>query len=137
MMGVLRQAGVRVTPQREAIYREIVKTDEHPDAETIFKRIRERMPTVSLDTVYRTLNTLAENGLLSRVQVASGRVRFDANLDQHHHFVCGQCGLVRDFYSQQLDRFVVPPDVEEWGTVNSVHLQLRGVCSRCLGSAQA
>ncbi len=135
MMQVCRQAGMRVTPQRQAIYEEVAKTEEHPDAETVFKRVRKRMPTVSLDTVYRTLSMLEEIGLVSRVEIFCERARFDANIDPHHHFMCSRCGLVRDFQSETENPVDVPAFVEEWGEIDAVHIQVRGVCSECINRA--
>src|SRR3990170_3591696 len=99
----LRRSGVKMTHQRMEIFREVAKTEDHPDAETIFKGVRGRMPTVSLDTVYRTLWLFIDLGLVVTLGPPRERVRFDANTISHHHFVCTQCGLVRDFYSQQFD----------------------------------
>ena len=132
-VGRCRETGVRLTPQRVEVYRELASTEEHPDVETIFRRIRRRMPTVSRDTVYRTLCTLEEMGLVSRVGILSGPARFDANTEAHHHFVCRKCGLVRDFCSDRLDRLSHPPGVRRWGSVESMHLQVRGVCADCAG----
>lgn len=128
---ICRQSGVRATHQRREIFREVARTDEHPDAETIYKRVRKRMPTVSLDTVYRTLSLLEEKGLLKRLELFSGRTRFDANTQPHHHFICTQCGLVRDFTSEQMDALARPNEVRSWGEVRSVNVQLRGICSAC------
>ena len=126
-----RRAGIRMTPQRVEIYRELARTEAHPDTETVFKRVRKRMPTVSLDTVYRTLCVLEERGIISRVDALCNRARYDANSDTHHHFVCKQCGLVRDFYSEAADRFDPPAELRRWGKVDSVHVQVRGTCARC------
>jgi Fur family peroxide stress response transcriptional regulator len=123
--------GVRITPQRTAVYREVARTEEHPDAETILQRLHERMPHVSLDTVYRTLALLEEMGLVSKVEVLSGRARYDANAEKHHHFVCVQCGRVCDFVKHEWDQFPVPEDVADMGEVQSVHVELRGVCKAC------
>ena len=128
-----RERGLRVTPQRMEIFRELASTDEHPDAETVHRRIRERMPTVALDTVYRTLNRLEEEGLISRVQALSERVRFDANMERHHHFICLACGLIRDFTSEELDAYEAPAEVRGWGEIRSRHMEVRGVCRDCLG----
>ena len=126
-----RRAGIRMTPQRLEIYRELARTEKHPDAETVFKRVRRRMPTVSLDTVYRTLCLFEERGIVSRVDVLCNRARYDANADRHHHFVCRQCGLVRDFYSEAADRFAPPAEVRGWGDLDAVLVQVRGTCTSC------
>lgn len=130
---VCRNAGIKVTLQRTEVYRELAATEEHPDAETIFGRVRERIPTISLDTVYRTLTLLEHLNLISRVLVTSERTRYDANVVPHHHFICSQCGLVRDFSSPACDQIMIPPEVASWGMVTSVHLEVRAICSKCRG----
>jgi len=126
-----RRQGIKVTHQRIEILRELACTDEHPDAETVYERVRERLPVISLDTVYRTLRLLEERGAIARVGSLGDRARFDANTDRHHHYVCSECGLVRDFYSEELDGFTVPPDVSELGQVDAIHIELRGRCREC------
>ena len=126
------QRGFRVTPQRTEIFREVACTDDHPDADVILKRVRRRIPNVSLDTIYRVLYRLEDEGLISRVQVSSDRLRFDGNADNHHHFICSRCGMIRDFTSDEVDQLRVPEEVEEWGAVEERHLQVRGVCRECL-----
>ena len=130
-MEACRTHGIRLTPQRIEIYREVAATEEHPDAETIYSRVKQRFPGISRDTVYRTLYTLEEQGMLSRLQVLSERVRFDANKKPHHHFICLKCGSVYDFYSPILDDFQPPRAVRDMGSVESAHLELRGICAKC------
>ena len=125
------RAGVKITPQRVEVFREVARTAEHPDAETVARRVRERMSNVSLDTVYRTLGLLEELGLVAKVDVLCDRARFDANRERHHHFVCTACGLVRDFVHPEWDRCAVPEEVKALGKVRSMHVQLRGVCAKC------
>jgi len=95
----LRQSGLRLTHQRLEVAREIASSDTHPDVEAIYRGVRDRVPTISLDTVYRTLAALIELGLISRVNATAGPARYDANRTQHHHFVCTRCGLVRNLQS--------------------------------------
>jgi Fur family transcriptional regulator, peroxide stress response regulator len=123
--------GVKATHQRTEILRELVATQEHPDAETIYARVRQRIPTISLDTVYRTLRMLEDKGVIARVGATRDRARFDANTDRHHHFVCRECGTIGDFYSDVLDLFPVPHDVAEMGSVDWVYVELRGRCRQC------
>ncbi len=131
MMSMLRQAGVRLTPQRLEIFREVAGTDEHPDAETIYKRIRKRMPTVSLDTVYRTLWLFKDVGLIAALEGLSERIRFDANVRPHHHFVCERCGAIRDFEVDADREWKPPHSIAAIGDVHSTHIELRGICSQC------
>lgn len=126
-----RGAGVKLTHQRLEIFREAARSTEHPDAEAIFRAVRRRMPTVSLDTVYRTLWLLIDLGLLATVGPDLGRTRFDANLDPHHHFVCTRCGLTRDFTSEALNRLSIPEAVRRMGQVEVARVEVRGVCRKC------
>ena len=129
---VAREAGLKITHQRLEIFRELAGTAEHPDAETIFRAVQQRMPTVSLDTVYRTLWMLHDLGLVTTLGPQRYGVRFDANLDRHHHFSCVRCGLVRDFESEELDGLRVPDSVKRLGSVVDSHVEVRGLCAACL-----
>jgi Fur family peroxide stress response transcriptional regulator len=127
--------GIKATHQRTEILRELVATEEHPGAETIYVRVRQRIPAISLDTVYRTLRMLEAMGMIARVGSVQDRTRFDANPDRHHHFVCRECGTISDFSSDLFDRFPVPRQVAELGDVDSVYVELRGRCGKCRSGA--
>jgi len=126
-----RLANVRVTPQRLAIYKALLRSSDHPDAETLYRRVREEMPTVALDTVYRTLLLLERKKLLFRVGPSGDRARFDGNTEEHHHFVCRSCGLVKDIACEELDAFERPTKTADLDEVEAVHVQLLGLCSNC------
>ncbi len=127
----VKEAGVKLTHQRLEIYREIASSLEHPDAETVYRAVKLRMPTVSRDTVYRTLWKLQELGLITTLGARRTSVRFDANLDPHHHYVCIRCGLTRDFESASFSALRVPVTVEELGSVAGTHVEVRGLCRAC------
>lgn len=129
---VLRNEGVKRTHQRIEIFREVALAGDHPDAEQVFQRVRERMPTVSLDTVYRTLWMLDDLGLIRTLGPGRGRARFDANLNSHHHFVCKECGFTRDFYSEELDTLKLPDMVHDYGAIGTTHVEVFGICQECL-----
>ena len=128
---VIRNSGVKLTQQRIEIFRELARTGEHPTIETVYGRVRRRMPTVSLDTVYRTLDLFKGLGLVSTLRPLHDRIRFDANRTSHHHFICTRCGIIRDFYDQALDRLDIPASANRLGRVESTHVELRGLCARC------
>lgn len=130
----LRDAGIRATPQRIEIIMEVVRSENHPDAETVFRAIRRRYPSISLDTVYRNLRLFVDLGLISTLGIAKDRVRFDANLCHHHHFVCTRCGSVRDFNCAEFDELHVPESVRAMGKVSNAQVELRGICSACAGN---
>ena len=128
----IRRAGVKLTHQRLEIFSEVARTGNHPDVETVYREVRKRLPTVSLDTVYRTLWLLTDLGVLTTLGPPRGRIRFDANMRLHHHFVCTRCGLARDFYSPAFDALQVPATVKVWGRVERTLVEMRGLCARCV-----
>jgi Fur family peroxide stress response transcriptional regulator len=130
---VLHGAGVKATHQRLEIYREVLGSRDHPDAETVFNGVRRRVPTVSRDTVYRTLWLLADLGLIGTLGQPRERVRFDANTLPHHHFVCTACGTALDFTSAEFDTLAVPRAAAKLGKVQRASVELRGVCNGCAG----
>ncbi|MFA4944953.1 MAG: Fur family transcriptional regulator [Lentisphaeria bacterium] len=130
-----RQLGLRATHQRSEIFRELAATSEHPDAETLCRRVRARIPELSLDTVYRNLRLLEEKGLVLKLAGTADRARFDANTAEHPHFLCTRCGRVLDLPATTLPH--LPPQLAgtEIGTVESVQIELRGRCRTCRDAA--
>jgi Fur family peroxide stress response transcriptional regulator len=126
-----RKAGVKLTHQRLEIFREVASSIEHPPVEAVFRAVQARIPTVSLDTVYRTLWMLEDLGVVTTLGPRRGTVRFDANLRQHHHFVCVRCGFTRDFENAAFDALRVPRGVKQDGDVLATRVELRGVCRKC------
>jgi Fur family peroxide stress response transcriptional regulator len=128
---IARSRGVKLTHQRLEIFREVASRTDHPAVDAVFRAVQARIPTVSLDTVYRTLWVLEELGLLSTLGPRQGAVRFDANLRRHHHYVCTRCGLTRDFESPAFDALETPSSVTSFGEVVATRVELRGVCRTC------
>src|SRR5256884_781090 len=103
-----RTAGLAVTPQRLAIFRRLAATDRHPSAEELHAAVRREMPTLSLATVYKTLDALAGIGAVRPVSRLGARGRWDANLEPHHHLVCTSCGAVTDVAEPRLEAAARP-----------------------------
>jgi Fur family peroxide stress response transcriptional regulator len=137
MKATAKGAGIKLTHQRFEIFREIAASAEHPDVDTVFRAVQARVPTVSQDTVYRTLWLLRDLGLATTLGPQGDGVRFDANLEQHHHYVCVGCGLVRDFESADLNALRIPETVNQLGSVVEAHVEVRGLCARCQKSRRA
>jgi len=129
---VCRESGLKVTHQRIEIYRELMESHDHPSAELLHKRLAEKMPTISLDTVYRTLATLEQYGLVSRIQTAGSLARFEAVTTPHHHLICSKCNNIADFHWPILETFELPASVEQWGQIKSKNIVVYGICSNCL-----
>lgn len=96
MLGRLRAAGLKLTPQRLAIVRQIAADESHPSAQELFDRLKPTSPSMSFATVYNTLAALCAAGLVTSLSVAPGPARFDPNMRPHDHAVCDRCGAVRD-----------------------------------------
>ena len=130
---IAQRAGIKLTHQRLEIFRAVASSGKHPSVEAVYRTVRATMPTVSLDTVYRTLWMLSDLGLLKTVGPRQGGVRFDANLAHHHHYRCVRCGLILDFESTELNTLQIPNAVNRFGQIVSAHVEVQGVCAKCLG----
>jgi len=136
MLACVRAKGLKLTPQRLAIVRELAADPTHPTAQELFERLRPALPTMSFATVYNTLDALAQAGLCASLSLAPGPSRFDPNMRPHHHAVCDGCGLVRDVPVPATE----PPEPSvEASTpgfqVRAVELIYRGLCSECAAAA--
>ena len=92
----LRNTGIQPSAQRVAVADYVLHTHEHPSAELVFKRVRERFPWISRATVYNTLNLFVEKGLLQRLTIAEDSVVFDPVMETHHHFIDDETGAIHD-----------------------------------------
>lgn len=126
-----KKLGIKVTPQRIAIYKELAETDEHPSTEIIYKKILRYYPNISLTTVYRTLETFEKLGLVSVVNVLYNAARYDANLEPHHHLVCVVCKKVEDFYDDSLANLNIPDKALLEYKLLGYTIQINGICSNC------
>ncbi len=122
---------LKVTPQRVAIYQELVKSDAHPSADSNFQNVKRYFPNISFDTVNRTLTTFADIGIMDVVEIFGGAKRFDPNVKIHHHLHCTQCGQVIDYYNRDLDNMAVPVDLHNKFLVTRKRVVFNGVCKAC------
>lgn len=125
-----RVRGLRVTNQRRVIFRTVASSREHPSAETVFLHVRKTLPNISLDTVYRTLSSLEQMNLLTRVG-ATSKERFDGDMRPHAHFVCTACGAVYDIFPTQYAVPAAPQEARAFGEVCRVNVQFKGICKQC------
>ena len=128
-----RRHGLRVTPQREAIYKELYGSRRHPTAEQMHARIQRRYSSISLDTVNRTLLTFAKIGLVDIVEGYGSPRRYDPNRGSHHHAHCIKCGAILDFESPELDKLKVPAAVRREFKVLNRRVVFSGLCAKCAG----
>jgi len=132
LMAALRQRGMRVTPQRVVVHRALRELDRHVTADELLDAVTERLPSVSLPTIYATLELLEELGMVRRVQRA-GTTLFDPRTDPHHHLVCTVCGSVEDFASEldttALERAAALQGFEHERVETLLHGRCRGCAS--------
>jgi Fe2+ or Zn2+ uptake regulation protein len=121
---------LKVTPQRHRIFQALAENRAHPTAEAVYAAVRTELPTISLKTVYQTLNDLVALGELQQLELGTGAARFDPNAAGHHHLVCARCGKVEDLYAD-FGHLQVPPGQEHGFTVRTAEVVFRGLCASC------
>lgn len=127
--------GLKVTPQRQLLFRLLHDTSTHPTADALFELASSQMPGISLRTVYQTLTDLAAMGELQSFDFGSGATRFDPNVGAHHHLLCTTCGDVADIYAEGADRLRV--DDQHDFVVASTDIVFRGECGACRNAPAA
>lgn len=130
ILAVFRDRDVRCTPQRYTILDYLIHTRRHPTAEEIHQAINRRDPRASLATVYKSLHVMAAAGLIREVTVHGPAVRFEANTEKHHHFVCDRCGRVDDIEWFDVPLLARRPNLDG-REVHQYEIVMRGFCSSC------
>lgn len=127
---------IKLTPQRLVIYEELIATDEHPSTDMLYQRVRSIFPTISFDTVNRTLLTFHELGLAEIVEGTGNPKRFDGDTTKHHHFQCLRCKRVFDVHYAPYDALKIPPNMQERFQVLKTSVHLEGYCEQCQKQAR-
>jgi Fur family transcriptional regulator, peroxide stress response regulator len=102
----LKEKGLKVTPQRVAIYDAIVNLKNHPTAENVIEYIKVNHPNISVGTVYKVLESLVENELLKKVKTEKDIMRYDAILSNHHHLYCAETDRIEDYEDEKLSKLI-------------------------------
>jgi Fur family transcriptional regulator, ferric uptake regulator len=127
----------RMTKQRQVILEELQKVCTHPSADELYGMVRDRLPRISLGTVYRNLEMLASSGLIQKLETVGAHRRFDGNPEAHYHVRCVRCGKVGDVevqLSALLDDVLrTASDYEIWGH----RLEFVGLCPQCKQTERA
>jgi Fur family transcriptional regulator, peroxide stress response regulator len=102
----LKEKGLKITPQRVAIYEAIVNLKNHPTAENVIEYIKTNHPNISVGTVYKVLDSLVENALLKKVKTEKDIMRYDAVLSNHHHLYCEETERIEDYEDENLNELL-------------------------------
>ncbi len=102
----LKQKGMRITPQRVAVFQTVCKLNNHPAAENIINSIKKNHPYISVGTIYKVLDSLVENNLLEKVKTENGTMRYDPILSKHHHLYCEETERIEDYEDGELDEVI-------------------------------
>ncbi|GKX66910.1 Fur family transcriptional regulator [Inconstantimicrobium mannanitabidum] len=131
LISIFKDKKLKLTPQRIAVYKYLKSTVAHPSAEAIYNAIHDEYPTMSLATVYKTLKTLVEVGLVQELNVGENNFRYDANTDAHPHIQCIKCGKVDDIFDLNLENLNKDAEQNSKYTVLSSQVYFYGVCPDC------
>ncbi len=126
-----RARHLNVTPQRLAIFKAVIGDKSHPNPEAIFSKIKLDNPTISLATVYKTLETFERNAMISLVTNLHNTLRYDSRTDLHHHMICNVCKKVIDVYDKDLNRLAIPKSVTRAHKLLSFGVHFDIICSEC------
>lgn len=126
----LKSKGLRVTPQRFAVYTNLLARADHPTADDILGDLNQNAPTSSQATVYSSLQALRDAGLIREVLLDHGVCRYDANVSPHHHFRCKSCGKIEDIAWEEFQGVDIRK-LRSGLKVDEYEVTVRGLCDRC------
>ena len=128
---VCREIGLNVTYQRIKIFESLNRVDTYPTAEEIYQIVKKEYPSISLATVYKTLETFAENNLITKVTSLHDLARYDGNTSPHHHLVCVKCKKIVDVNDDHFQEIKIPESSENGFQMLGYRIQFEGICSNC------
>lgn len=123
---------MKYSHQREAILNFLRTRLDHPTAEVVYANIRQEIPNISLGTVYRNLNNLANNGTIQRLTYGGKTDHFDANVMPHYHFMCNICGSVQDVHMSTHESLIKDACNCIHANIDSVSVFFSGTCENCI-----
>jgi Fur family peroxide stress response transcriptional regulator len=129
-----KDQGMAFTFQRQVIYEAVLDSLDHPTPERIYEQVRERIPSISLATVYKNVKTFLDAGLLKEVSLHHGSLRIEANMAPHHHLVCAQCRAIFDLEESQIGPVKLKDALPKGFSASAFHVEVVGVCASCARS---
>jgi Fur family peroxide stress response transcriptional regulator len=126
-----QERGLKFTGQRYAIYNALASSTKHPSVEDLYSTVKKSYPTLSMNTVYNTLEALKEIGIASEISLWHDKARFDANRSPHHHLVCLRCRKIEDLYDDSLDHLALSPKAKHEYRITGHRVEFHGYCNDC------
>lgn len=123
--------GLKFTSQRIAIYEALAASKEHPSVDDLYSLVKKNHPTLSMNTVYNTLETLKEIGIANEVSLFHDKARYDANQSPHHHLVCLKCRRIEDIYDDTLNDLVLSGETQNQYQIVGHRVEFHGYCQNC------
>ena len=126
-----RGKGLKLTPQRLAIFKFLEGNTDHPTAEDIFRQIKKIYPTVSFATVYNSLEILKDKGEFLEITIDSEKRHYDPNTTPHHHIICIRCSKIGDVFEDYSEALLLPDYIVNEFKPMGNHVDFYGICKRC------
>lgn len=132
LVSKLHKKGLKVTPQRLAIFRYLANNESHPSADVIFADIKKELPTISQGTVYNTLSTLTEIGVITELNIGNGYSRYDSNTAVHINLICPICNNITDYQTKEFIRYWDNITNDIGGEITGQRLDIYKKCKDCI-----
>lgn len=130
---VFAGSGLALTHQRQVIWETLMEMEGHPSPEALYERVRKRIPSISLATVYKNLKTFAEHGILREVSLHHGSARLETNLEPHHHLICERCKMLVDLEESDFEPVRLKKRAPNGFRVHRYSVEVQGICKQCAG----
>ncbi len=126
-----RRHGLAATHQRQVIYETVMSLPGHPSTEAVYERVRQKIPAISLATVYKNIRVFLDSGVFQEVSLHHGSLRVEPNLRPHHHVVCVRCKSITDLDDTELEPVRLKRKLPRGFEVRRFAVDVLGICSAC------
>jgi Fur family peroxide stress response transcriptional regulator len=123
--------GLSVTHQRQVIYEALMERRDHPSPEAVYEKVREKIPSISLGTVYKNIKTFVDSGMLGEVSLHHGSARLETNMEPHHHLVCSRCKDIIDLPDANVEPVRLKGRLPKGFAVHRFSIEIIGLCEEC------
>lgn len=106
IIDILKEKGLKITPQRLVVYEAVMKAQPHPTADQIIRLVNKKNPNISPGTIYKTLETFVINGMIRKVKTDADIMRYDPVTEKHHHLYCAESNRIEDYFDEELNKLI-------------------------------